>query len=156
MNVIDRYGSRTNALADNVSALYALLMNWISKMIRAKIKSKRGNISAAKDNNAVWLLGVLEDIMINFEEDKPKTLAIDDQMERIMRLKQGDTSNEDFLKMCQKELKIYEKHGGDFLWGTAQKEALIELVNEQKKQFKTENSRDMNESEVDEARKLAK
>ena len=156
MNAVDRYGSRTNALDDNLSALYALLMDWVSKMIRAKVKSKRGYINAEEDNDAVWLLGVLEDIMINFEEDKPKTLAIDDQMERIMRLKQGDTSNEDFLKMCQKELKIYEKHGGDFLWGTAQKEALVELIDEQKKQFKKENSRDMTDSEVDEARKLAK
>ena len=78
MNAVDRYGSRTNALADNLSALYALLMDWVSKMIRAKVKSKRGYISAAEDNNALWLLGVLEDIMINFEEDKPKTLAIDD------------------------------------------------------------------------------
>ena len=130
MNAVDRYGSRTNALDDNLSALYALLMDWVSKMIRAKVKSKRGYINAEEDNDAVWLLGVLEDIMINFEEDKPKTLAIDDQMERIMRLKQGDTSNEDFLKMCQKELKIYEKHGGDFLWGTAQKEALVELIDE--------------------------
>ena len=156
MNAVDRYGSRTNALTDNLSALYALIMDWVSKMIKSKVKSKKGYASAAKDNDVVWLLGILEDIMINFEEDKPKILAIDDQMERIMRLKQGDTTNDDFVKMCQKELKIYEKHGGDFLWGTVQKEALVDLVDEQKEQFREENSTDMTEIEENEARKLTK
>ena len=155
-NAVDRYGSRTNALSDNLSALYALIMDWVSKMIRAKVKSKKGYIAAAESNDAVWLLGILEDIMIKFEEDKPKTLAIDDQMERIMRLKQGDMSNEDFLKLCQKELKIYEKHGGDFLWGIAQKEALEEEITKQKEDFKKENSRDMDADEEAEAKKLAR
>ena len=42
MNAVDRYGSRTNALADNLLALYALLMDWVSEMIRSKVKSKKG------------------------------------------------------------------------------------------------------------------
>ena len=52
--------------------------------------------------------------MLNFEEVKPKVLAIDDQMERIMNLKQKDSSNEDFVKTVAKELKVYEKYDGDF------------------------------------------
>ena len=32
-------------------------------------------------------------MMINFEHVKPKTLAIDDQMERIIKLKQGESTN---------------------------------------------------------------
>ena len=57
--------------------------------------------------------------MNNFEEVTPKTLAIDDQMERIMKLKQGESTNEDLLKQVKKELKVYEKHGGDIMWGDA-------------------------------------
>ena len=58
--------------------------------------------------------------MINFEDVNPKTILNDDQMERIIKLKQGESTNEDFLKQVQKELKVYEKHGGDFLWADAQ------------------------------------
>jgi hypothetical protein len=45
-------------------------------------------------------------------------------MERIMKLKQGETTNEDFVKMVAKELKVYEKHVGDFVWGKTQNRAL--------------------------------
>ena len=58
--------------------------------------------------------------MNNFEEVKPKMLAINDHMERIMKLKQGESTNDNFLKQVQKELKVYEKHGGDLLWRDAQ------------------------------------
>ena len=61
----------------------------------------------------------MEDIIIKFEKVEPKTLAIYDHMDRIMKLKQGEYKNEDFLKQAQKVLKVYEKHGGDFLWEDA-------------------------------------
>ena len=121
---VDRHFMRGETLDMNVGALYALLMENVSKMVRAKIKSKKGYSAAETDTDAIWLLANLEDIMINFEDTKPKILAIDDQMERIMKMKQGDSSNEDFIKLVQKEIKVYEKHGGDFLWGTTQKEAM--------------------------------
>ena len=130
--MVDNYGHRMMCLDENLSAMYALVMDHVSKMIKAKVRSRKGHISAAEDNDIVWLLSALEDIMIKFEEDKPVTLAIDDQMEHIMKLKQGDATHEDFIKLYMKELKIYEKHGGDFLWGKIQQESLIELVKEQK------------------------
>ena len=65
-----------------------------------------------------WLLNALDEIMVRFEEVKPKILSLDDQMERIMKMKQGgETTNKDFLKTVTKEIKVYEKHGGNFLWG---------------------------------------
>ena len=79
-------------------------------------------------NDYIWLLETLEDIMINFEDVKPKTLSIGDQMERIMKIKQVESTNEDFLKKLQKELKVYEKHCSDFLCGDAQDIELAERV----------------------------
>jgi len=105
---------------ENKGALYTVVMDSVSKIIKSKLKSKTGYSAADEEGDSLWLLGSLEDIMINFEEVKPKILAIDDQMERIMRLKQGESTNEDFLKQVVKELKMYEKHGGDFLWGNTQ------------------------------------
>ena len=50
---------------------------------------------SAKDKaNLKWLLNALDKIMVRFEEVKPKILSLDDQMERIMKLKQGgETTN---------------------------------------------------------------
>ena len=79
---VDRYSNRNAALEENKGALYAVLMNGVSKII----------------------------------------------MERIMKTKQEESTKEDFLKQVQKELKVYEKHGGDFLWGDAQDTELAERV----------------------------
>jgi hypothetical protein len=132
---VDRYGTRCAALQENKGALYAVVMDGVSKIIKSKLRSKTGYSKADETNNVMWLLGNLEDIMVNFEEVKPKILAIDDQMERIMKLKQGESTNEDFLKQVMKELKVYEKHGGDFLWGSAQEKALDERVADAKIKF---------------------
>jgi hypothetical protein len=132
---VDRCGMRCAALEENKGALHAVIMDGVSKIIRSKLRSKTGYSKADEKNNVKWLLETLEDIMVNFEEVKPKILAIDDQMERIMKLKQGESTNEDFLKQVVKELKVYEKHGGDFLWGSAQETALDERVTDAKVKF---------------------
>ena len=78
--------------------------------------------------------------MINFEGVKPKTLAIDEQMERIMKLKQGQSTNNNFLKQVRKELKVYEKHSSDFLWGDTQYTELAEQVKNAKVMYIVENT----------------
>ena len=137
---VDRYGTRCAALEENKEALYAVVIEGVSKIIKSKLKSKAGYSAAEEANDSLWLLGSLEDIMINFEEVKPKILAIDDQMERIMRLKQGESTNEDFLKQVVKELKVYEKHGGDFLWGNAQDSELVNRVASAKARYGVANT----------------
>ena len=111
---VDRYGLQNSTLEDNMGALHSLMHDGLSKIMKAKVRAKTGYNKAQEEKDALWLLKTIEDITLNFEETKPKLLAIDDQMERIMKIKQGDTTNEDFIKMVSKELKVYEKHGGDF------------------------------------------
>ena len=95
-------------------------MDRVPKIIKSKLKNKNGYTKSDEVNDFVWLIETLEDIMINFEDVKPKALVIDDQLERIMKLEQGESTKEDFLKHVQKELKVYEKHDSDFLWGDEQ------------------------------------
>ena len=45
-----------------------------------------------------------------------------------MKLEQGESTNGDFLKQVPKELKVYEKHDNDFLWGYEQDTELAEGV----------------------------
>ena len=111
-------------MENNKSALFTLVNDSITKILKAKLKSKAGYVKAEESSNVEWLFEALEDVMVNFEDVKPKVLAMDDQLERIMKLRQGSTSNEDFIKLIQKELKLFEKHGGSFLWGKTQEEQL--------------------------------
>ena len=117
---VDRYGLKVATFEDNMGALYSLINDGLSKIMKAKVRGKQGFNKAQEEKDALWMLKTIEDITLNFEETKPKLLAIDDQMERIMKIKQGDTTNEDYIKMMSRELKVYEKHGGDFLWGKTQ------------------------------------
>ena len=114
---VDRYGRQLATLDDNMGALFSLLHDNLSKLMKSKVKAKKGYAKAEEDKDTIWLLKILEDVSLNFEEDKPKLLAVDDQMERIMKIKQGDTTNEDFVKLITKELKVYKKHGGNFFMG---------------------------------------
>ena len=90
------YGDRHAALEVNKGALYAVLMEGVSKIIKSKLKSKTGYSKADESNDSLWLLETLEDIMINFEQVTTKTLAIDNYMDCIMKLKQGSSTNGDF------------------------------------------------------------
>ena len=157
---VDRYAARTMALEENKAALYALMTDAISKIMKSRLRGKVGYQSAEEKSNLKWLLNAMDEIMVRFEEVKPKILSLDDQMERIMKLKQGgETSNEDFLKTVTKEVKVYEKHGGNFLWGPTQEEQLAERVAIKKEKYKRLNKKEMDadeekETEVVETRKL--
>ena len=98
IQIVDRYGNRRADLDENKGALYAVLMEGVLKIIKSKLKSKTGYTKADELNESVWLLETLEYIMINFEDVNPEELSIDDQMECIMKLKHGESTNEDFLK----------------------------------------------------------
>lgn len=97
---LDAYIARDMALKGNVKALYALIISNLTKMTKSKVQSKVGYTKANKANDATWLLEVIEDIMINFEETKPKAQSLDeDQMEKLMTLRQGEESNAEFIKL---------------------------------------------------------
>ena len=63
-------------------------MDGVSNIIKSKLKSKTGYTKADEVNDSVWLLETLEYILINFEVVRPKMLAINHQMECIMKPKQ--------------------------------------------------------------------
>ncbi len=71
----------------------------ITKVMKEKVRAKKGYSKVAEGTDLIWLLEVMEDIMNRSEEIKSKILCMDGQMERIVRMKQGEhTTNEDFLK----------------------------------------------------------
>ena len=89
--------------------------------LRFKVKQ---DIQTLENKDSICFLKVLDDIILKFEETKSILLAIDDQMEAIMKVQLGSQSNKDFVKIVTKELKIYEKYGGSFLWGNNQKKEM--------------------------------
>ena len=115
---------------DNKKAFYTLLSSYLSKATRTKVEGSDGFDIMTK--SPVWLLSTLDDIMMGFEKISPSILAMDDQMCRIASLKQKENeTNDDFVNSVRKEVKVYTKHGGKFLWGSQQDSDLdAELASE--------------------------
>ena len=124
MNQVNKFLAREEALQENSGAMFSLLIGNISQIVKAKLKSKQGFTNAEEKGDLLWLLSKLEDIILSFEDITPIVLSMDDQLERIMKLRQGTQENELYLKTMIKEIKIYEKHGGRFLWGKHQEDQL--------------------------------
>src|SRR5210317_2122108 len=117
--------------ADNKKALYSLVFANVSKLTRSKIQSAEGYKVASEEKNPGWLLEALDDIMIGFEKIKAPIVAMHDQLKRIMDMRQKENeSNEDFVKNVMREIKVYNRHGGNFLWGTTQDKEVDDTVEE--------------------------
>ena len=136
---VEKYGERVDLLDENKGALYSLLMDNITTITKGKVKSKEGYQTAEDDKNPTWLLSTLEDIMVNFEEVQKKAIALDNQVKRIVNIKQAESSNEDFVKLATKELKLLEKRGSTYLWVTDEILRLKTMVDTENKTYKDSN-----------------
>ena len=124
-----KYSNREDLLMEGKKSLFALVMDGVSKIIRSKLLGMSEFKKSETDGDVVWLLESLEDIMMKFEHNKPNILALDDQNERIARLKQKENvGNDDFVKIVQKEISVYEKHGGLYLWGKEQQNEVSAMM----------------------------
>ena len=104
---VQSFCDRESQLKRNKHALFALLMDGDSKIIRANLKNKSEFTKSEIDGDVLWLIAALDDIMLNFEKNIPNILALDDQNERIAKLRQKENmENEVFIKLIQKELKV--------------------------------------------------
>ena len=57
-----------------------LILDVISKIVKSKLSSNSSYSNANNNNDVLWLLSTIKDIMLSFEEVKPVILATDDQM----------------------------------------------------------------------------
>ena len=81
------------------------------------------------DKDPLRLLLALDDVMIGFEKVKSPIVAMYNQLKRIMDLKQKENeSNQVFIKGLLCEIKVYNKHGGKFLWGATQDKELTDTM----------------------------
>ena len=127
-------------MEQNKTALYSLLLANVSTITLGKVKAKDGFSTAAATTDPLWLLTTLEDVMVNFEDEKKAVLALDDQVERIVTLKQGDSSNEDFVKLATKEMTIYAKRGTVYLWSKAYNDRLSKEIQAENQNHKNATS----------------
>ena len=88
---VDRYGRQIVTLDDNMGALFSLLHDNLSKLMKSKVRAKKGYAKAEEEKDTLLLLQILEDVTLNFEENKPKLVAVDDQMERSKEIQRTKT-----------------------------------------------------------------
>ena len=133
---VQNYMAKIGAYEDNKKGLYTLIMDNISKIVTQIVKATKGYHEADDKKDAIWILQTLEDIITNFKEDRKKEIALDEQMAKIMSLKQKEEeTNEDFVKSFWREVKIYVRHGGFFMWAKHHKKRLDEEVEKEKQSF---------------------
>ena len=134
---VNKYSKRVGTLEENKSATFALIVNKISEITKYKLKSNAECLEKELESDVIWLIESLDGIMVNFEDAKPNEIATEEQMERIVKLKQGENvSNENFIKLEQKEVKVYEKHGGKFMWGDRQQDEFGTALKEELEVYK--------------------
>ena len=73
-----------------------------------------------------------------------------------MSLKQGYHSNEDFIKLVSKELKVFEKRGGDFLWGDTCRKKLTKCTKILEDAYVADKGVTMTKDELMDAKRLVK
>ena len=123
-------GAKEMVHEENKMALFSLVFTHLSKITQSKIEGTSGYESANSSKDPLWLLSTLDDVMIGFEKVKSPIVAMYDQLKRIMDLKQKENeTNEVFIKGLLREIKVYNKHGGKFLWGATQDKELKDTMN---------------------------
>jgi len=155
---VKEYFQRVAVLTENKRNLFSLMYMNLSQITQSKIKCTKGYETANNDMDPMWLKEKLEDIMIEMENDaKPKEMLIDDQMQRVLNMKQGDTeSNDIFVKLMMREIKAIEKHSGIFLWGKHQDDTFASDVNKAKLAHRICYKKDMDSAEEKEAKRICK
>ena len=148
---VDNYAERLDILEKNVKALYSLILANVSTSTRAKIVSTKGFGKADDKKDAMWLLGTIEDIMLQIVKRQLPLITVSEQNDRIatLRQKQHET-NEDFMKSVAREIKLFEKQGKDFLWGESQERFLEKAEIEAKTTYMTNNGQDMPDDKIKE------
>ena len=153
---VEKYAMKVDLLKENKGSLFSLMVNNVSKITKGKLKSKTEFKTKEDQGDVIWLMESLDDIIVKFEKVKPNTLSLDDQLERIMTMRQNDsTSNEDFIKMIKKEVDIFEKHGGTFLWTENEEKKLTRQLEDEVKR-KVDAGEQVNETEKENEKKRLK
>ena len=156
---MDLLDERQDAFERNKKALYAVITNNISKVMKSKIVAAKGCLEADKKKDPTWLLEVIDNVMLKFEKVKNKTVAVGDQMEQILRMRQRENqTNNEFQKAFTREIKVWKKHSGaEFLWGTKEDDMLNEKIEEIKAEYKSDNGgKDIPEKQLTKATELTR
>ena len=143
-------------LRQNMIAAYSLVVMNLSKFIKGKVEAKPDYTKASLKYDLLWLLDVVEDIMIKFEDVKSRHLSLDTQHVRIANYKQNNMTNSDFIKSFMKEVKIYERRGFPYLWAQEDERILLERVSNRKLEYAKIEGTEMPASDVATYRKLQK
>lgn len=153
------YVERLRMFRKEKKALYSVLMANVSPLMRQKLEGTVGWDVAKAAKDVVWLIEAMGDVMTNFEKIKIFDLAMDDQMEKIMKARQKENqTNDEFIKAFQTEVKVYEKHAGSpFMWTKYHDKRVDQLVEEAKEEYEDEHSdEDVPANEVASLEKIAK
>ena len=153
----DAVFDREDDLKKNKRALFALVTHHLSAITKSKVQSMDGYTKAKGDGNPIWLMESLESVMTEYETVNSPAQSIDQSLQRIMTVhQQQNEPNDDFVQRVYKEIKIFDKRGGDFMWGPHYESILDADINQAKLDHYAKHKTLMTEDEIAAERKIRK
>ena len=140
----------------NKKTLFSLVWENVSEETQDLIMTRVGYEQANTHKNPKWLLKNLHSIVEDFDDKKHIILSLDDQLERMVKIRQGNMAVKDYIRTFRQEYKTLHEHGGTFLDGEtlqdliekrlseAEEDGLV-LGDQDKEQWKTKITKELDE-----------
>ena len=74
------------------------------------LMSRAGFNKATTDKDPNWMLKNLHSIVEDFDDKKHIILSLDDMLEKIVRIRQGNLPVKDFIRAFRQEYKTYKDY----------------------------------------------
>ena len=114
----------------NKKTLFSLVWENVSEETQDLIMSKQGYEQANIDKDPKWILKALHSIIEDFDDKKHIILSMDDQLEKIVRIRQGNMAVKDYIRVFRQEYKTLHEHGGSYMEGEVLKDLIEERLEE--------------------------
>ena len=114
----------------NKKTLFSLLWENVSEETQDLLMSRAGYDKANTEKEPKWMLKNLHSIIEDFDDKKHVILSLDDMLEKIVRIRQGNLPVKDYIRIFRQEYKTFKEHGGTFLDGEAAEEIVEKRLTE--------------------------
>ena len=103
-----------------IRKLFSIIWENVSEETQDLLISRAGFNKANTDKDPNWMLKKLHSIVEDFDDKKHIILSLDDMLEKIVRIRQGNLPVKDFVRTFRQEYETYKEHGGSFFgWGSS-------------------------------------
>lgn len=107
---VDSYVERMEQLNENIQKAYSLVLGQWTKLMKSKIKQSNDWKTVSTKFNVIDLLAIIKAIIFNSKDQNYKTMSIHQAKSNFYYLRQGNSSNPQYLKRFNNVVDMAETH----------------------------------------------